>query len=110
MSVTVEDVTVSPSSSARNLGILHDNGLFCAPNITAVAQSCRFALYNSWSNSWGLYWSADLPPPRVHLFPPRLLSENEAAMCQPLLEVGGGVNDLHCCATHSQGVLKLRNS
>ena len=27
-------------------------------------------------------------------------------MCQPLHEVSGGVDDLHCCATHSRGVLK----
>ena len=42
LSVTVEDVTVSPSSTVR---ILNDR-LFCRPNITAVARSCRFALYN----------------------------------------------------------------
>ena len=46
-----------------------------------------------------LFWSADFPPRRVHLFPPHLLSKNEAAMCRPLREVGGGVNDLHCCAS-----------
>ena len=23
-------------------------------------------------------------------------------MCRPLREVGGGVDDLHCCATHCQ--------
>ena len=55
-----------------------------------------------------LFGSADFPPRRVHLFPPRLLSKNEAEMCRR--EVGGGVNDLHCCATHSQGVLKPGNS
>ena len=27
-------------------------------------------------------------------------------MCRPLREMGGGVNDMYCCATHSQGVLK----
>ena len=26
-------------------------------------------------------------------------------MCRPLREVGGGVSDLHCSATHSRGVL-----
>ena len=43
---------------------------------------------------------------RVHLFPPRLLSKNEASMCRQLCEMGGGVADVHCCATHSRGVLK----
>ena len=56
----------------------------------------------------GLFWSADLQPRRVHLFPPRLLSKSEASMCRR--EMGGGVNDLHCCATHSWGVLKPGNS
>ncbi|XP_030285351.1 uncharacterized protein LOC115588717 [Sparus aurata] len=46
LSFTVEDVTVSPLSMARNLGVLLDSRLSCAPNITTVAQSCRFALYN----------------------------------------------------------------
>ena len=26
-------------------------------------------------------------------------------MCLPLCEMGGGVDDVHCCATHSGGVL-----
>ena len=26
-------------------------------------------------------------------------------MCRQLREMGGGVDDLHCCATHSWGVL-----
>ena len=46
LSVTVQDVTVSPSSTVRNLGVILDNGLSCTPNITAVARSCKFALYN----------------------------------------------------------------
>ena len=58
----------------------------------------------------GLLWSADFQPLRVHLFLPRLLSKNEAEMCWPLREMDGGVDDVHCCATHSQGVLKPRNS
>ena len=57
-----------------------------------------------------LSWSADFPPRRVHLFPPRLPSKNEAEMCQAMREVGGGVNDLHCYATHNQGVLKPTKS
>ena len=46
LSVTVEDVTVSPSSTARNLGVILDDRLYCATDITAVAQSYRFALFN----------------------------------------------------------------
>ena len=46
LSVTVKDVTVSPSLSARNLGVILGDGLSCAPNITFVARSCRFAPYN----------------------------------------------------------------
>ena len=46
LSVTVEDVMVLPSSTVRNLDIILDGGLSCTPNITALARSCRFALYN----------------------------------------------------------------
>ena len=46
LSVTVKDVMVSPSSTTRNLGVILDDRLSCAPNITAVARSCRFALYS----------------------------------------------------------------
>ena len=49
----------------------------------------------------GLFWSADFPPRMVHLFPPRLLSKNEAEMRRPRREMGVGVNDLHCCVTHN---------
>ena len=58
----------------------------------------------------GLSWSDDLPPRRVRIFSPRLLSKSEPSMCRPLHKMGGGVNDLHCYATHSRGVLKPRNS
>ena len=44
--VTVENITVSPSPTARNLGVVLDIQLCCTANITAVARSCRFALYN----------------------------------------------------------------
>jgi hypothetical protein len=44
--VTVEIITVSPSPTARNLGVVLDNQLCCTANITAVARSCRFALNN----------------------------------------------------------------
>ena len=58
----------------------------------------------------GMFWSANLTPGREHFFPLPLLCKSEPSMCQHLCEVGGGVNDLHCCATHSRGVLKPRNS
>ena len=44
LSVTVEDVTVLPSSMEKNLGIIPHDGLSCTPNITAVAQ------FWSWSS------------------------------------------------------------
>ena len=43
----------------------------------------------------GLFLIVDFPPRRVHLFLPHLLSKNEAEMCRPLREMGGGVDDLH---------------
>ena len=46
LSVTVNDVMVSSSSTVRNLGVILNDKLSCALNITAVARSCRFALYN----------------------------------------------------------------
>ena len=58
----------------------------------------------------GLLWSADLPPRRVHLFPPPLLSKSETSMCWQLRAMGGGVDDVHCYATHSRAVLKPGNS
>ena len=58
----------------------------------------------------GLFWSTNLTPLREHLFPPQLRCKSEPSMCRPLREMGGGVGDLHCCATHSRGVLKPGNS
>ena len=45
-SITVENSTVTPSLTAKNLGVILDNRLSCAENITATARSCRFFLYN----------------------------------------------------------------
>ena len=73
-------------------------------------RTSRSAVLDRGRQIGGLSWSANFPPRRVHLFPPHLLSKNEAEMCWPLHEVGGGVNDLHCCTTHNRGVLKPRNS
>ena len=56
-------------------------------------------------------WFIILPPQKVLLlFPPPFLWKSEMSMFRPLCEVGGGVDDLHCCATHSRGVLKPGNS
>ena len=41
-----EDVMVLLSLTARNLGVILNDRLSCGPNITAEAQSCRFALNN----------------------------------------------------------------
>ena len=57
-----------------------------------------------------LFWSANMTLRRVHFLPPPLLSKSKSSMCRQLREVGRGVDDMHCCATHSRGVLKPRNS
>ena len=44
--VTVENITVSPSPTARDLGVVLDNQLCCTANITAVTRSYRFAIYH----------------------------------------------------------------
>ena len=60
LSVTVQDVTVSPSSMVRNLSVILDDGLSCTPNITAEARSCRFVLYNiRWIDSDVVFLSCD---------------------------------------------------
>jgi len=43
--VTIEDIKVSPSLTARNHGVVLDDQLCCNANITSVARSCRIALY-----------------------------------------------------------------
>ena len=55
-----------------------------------------------------MFWSANLTPRRVHLFPPPLLCKSEPSMCWQLFEMGKGVDDLHCRVSHSWGVLKTR--
>jgi hypothetical protein len=44
--VTVENITVSPPPTSRNPSVVLDNQLCCIANISAVARSYRFALYN----------------------------------------------------------------
>ena len=76
LSVTVEDVMVSPSSTAKNVGVILNDGLSSTPNIISVVRSCRFALYricriglssqrtqrNSWSKRWSSPASTTVPP------------------------------------------------
>ncbi|KAJ8253560.1 hypothetical protein COCON_G00201720, partial [Conger conger] len=40
------DTTLTPSPSARNLGVVMDSRLPLSKNIAAVTRSCRFFLYN----------------------------------------------------------------
>ena len=37
-------------------------------------------------------------------------AKSEASMCRPVSEMDGGVDDRHCCVTHSRGVSKPSNS
>ena len=43
---TVDNSTVSPSQSVKNLGVTLDNSLLFSANSKAVTRSCRFMLYN----------------------------------------------------------------
>jgi len=47
--VTIENIVVSPSPTARNLGVVLDDQLCCNANITSITsvdRPCRIALYN----------------------------------------------------------------
>ncbi|XP_067097452.1 uncharacterized protein, partial [Osmerus mordax] len=46
LSITLGSATVTPSSSARNLGVTMDDELSLTAHIAAVSRSCRFTLYN----------------------------------------------------------------
>ena len=50
----------------------------------------------------GLFWSANMTPRGVHFLPPPLLCKSKSSMSRQLREMDGGVNDMHCCATHSR--------
>ncbi|KAJ8407757.1 hypothetical protein AAFF_G00268010 [Aldrovandia affinis] len=45
-SITVEGSTVSPSQSARSLGVTMDNQLCFSSHIAAITRTCRFSLHN----------------------------------------------------------------
>ena len=46
LSITIDNTVVSPSQSARNLGVILDDQLSFSANIAAITRSCRFLLYN----------------------------------------------------------------
>ncbi|KAI5099217.1 hypothetical protein C0J45_11356, partial [Silurus meridionalis] len=46
LQITLHDSLLSPSATARNLGVTMDNELSFFPHIANVARSCRFLLYN----------------------------------------------------------------
>ncbi|XP_062320882.1 uncharacterized protein LOC134023075 [Osmerus eperlanus] len=46
LSITLGSATVTPSSSARNLGVTMDDKLSLTAHIAAVSRSCRFTLFN----------------------------------------------------------------
>ncbi|KAJ8418506.1 hypothetical protein AAFF_G00000050 [Aldrovandia affinis] len=45
-SITVEGSIVSPSQSARSLGVTLDNQLCFSSHIAAITRTCRFSLHN----------------------------------------------------------------
>ncbi|XP_068571416.1 uncharacterized protein, partial [Cebidichthys violaceus] len=46
LSITIDDTVVTPTRTARNLGVTLDDQLSFSANIAAVKRSCRFLLYN----------------------------------------------------------------
>ena len=56
---------------------------------------------------WGLFWFANMGDT---FLPPPLLCKSELSMCRQWREISQGVDDVHCCVTHSRGVLKPGNS
>ncbi|KAI5101009.1 hypothetical protein C0J45_8212, partial [Silurus meridionalis] len=46
LQITLHDSLLSPSATARNLGVTMDNELSFFPHVANVARSCRFLLYN----------------------------------------------------------------
>ena len=61
-----------------------------------VLLAARSAVLDRGQQIGGLFWSAYFPPQRVHLFPPHLLSKNEASMCRPLCGMGEVSSALLC--------------
>ena len=46
LSLSIHNSTVTPSPTAKNLGVILDNHLSFSPFITATVRSCRFSLFN----------------------------------------------------------------
>ncbi|KAF4084307.1 hypothetical protein AMELA_G00127180, partial [Ameiurus melas] len=44
--VQLSSLTLMPTKTARNLGVILDEGLTFTDHISATARSCRFILYN----------------------------------------------------------------
>ena len=46
LAITIENTVVTPTHTAKNLGVMLDDQLTFTANIAAVARTCRFLLYN----------------------------------------------------------------
>ena len=46
LSITLDNITVLPSKTVKNLGVTLDNQLSSSAFITATARSCRFSIFN----------------------------------------------------------------
>ncbi|MEL7079446.1 MAG: reverse transcriptase family protein [Cyanobacteria bacterium J06582_2] len=46
LAITIEDTVVTPTRTARNLGVTLDDQLSFSAHISSVTRSCRFMLYN----------------------------------------------------------------
>ena len=57
-----------------------------------------------------LVWQFAASESTLITFMSPLPSNSKMSMCRQLCEMGGGIDDVHCCATHSREVLKQGNS
>ena len=81
----------------RKGGIKKETENKVSVNVCAHMYAC---VCFSWkSMGMGREFVANMQLQRVHLFPPPFLSKSETSMCQQLREMGGGVDDVHCCVT-----------
>src|SRR4029434_9007729 len=46
LSIHIDSLSLVPSKTARNLGVIIDDQLTFTAHIASVSRSCRFALYN----------------------------------------------------------------
>jgi hypothetical protein len=46
INVQLDSLSLTPTNTARNLGVIIDNGLTFTEYIATVTKSCRFTLYN----------------------------------------------------------------